>query len=131
MNVPIIVGTLLAFIAIAVVLWFVLHAEKPRACVARFLDMGNTPHLTFYHSLDSPESQRFEFEWETLKQATTLANYNVQFSLINVDVVREFTGKTTPSVEFTTRKDAKPERYTGALTSEALLAFLKQKLPSC
>lgn len=132
MNAALIAAVLVAFAALAAALWFALSTapgvHAARHSCSRFLDFGNTARLTFFHSLDSPESQRFEFEWETLKQATTGANMNVAFSLINVDLMSAFAGKPTPSVEFKGSRAAAEEHYAGPLTSEALLAFLVQKL---
>ena len=99
---------------------------------AAFLDFGHAPRLTFYHSRDSVPSQKFEVEWELLKQRANLAYLNVDFRLIDVDAVGALHRKAiVPAVEFA--RDPKPhgqpgESYRGQLTSDALLGFLRERL---
>jgi len=124
-------GALLLVAVAAAALWVIRAGPS---CRSHFLDFGRVPRLTFFHSLDSPESQRFEYEWEVLKQRTTAAGLNVSFSLVNVDLVKGLADadKPTPSVWFSPDGSvAARERYTGALTSDALLAFLGAKLGAC
>lgn len=118
------VAVAVAIILVAALAFFVWKRHRGRR--AAFLDFSATPQLTFYASRASIPSQKFEPEWETLKQAANLARLNV--SLRQVDVDQVGSPVRAPELRYRSSKGAAEETYRGALSSGALLAYLRGKL---
>lgn len=111
-------------VAVLAALWFVVFRGGRKF---GFRDYTNTARLTNFHSLSSVPSQKFDYEWELLKQQANLDNLVVDFRRVDVDEV-SFASRPAPTVEFAARRGVTPEVYKGALTSDALLRFLHERL---
>lgn len=117
----VIILVLLTAAAIIAAVW---HTSRRRATCG-FLDFREVPRLTLFRSHGVVESQRFEAEWETLKQACNLAHFNISLDEVDVDQTGSF--EKPPSLRF--RRHGSPEEtYRGPLTSDALLAYVRSKL---
>lgn len=115
----------LTLLAAGLAAWLAWRGPPPRRHDG-FLDFSRVPHLVFYRGVDSAASRRFEPEWERLKRSVTAAGLNA--SLDARDVLQPAT-RAVPSLELVSAGAAAATAYTGPLTHDAVLAWLRERSP--